>query len=157
MSKIKHESREEKFKRHSEGEHLEIGGFRFTESSTQVPEGSVLIRHEVHGWPIYQRGTLIRLNGEIWTMANEGHQNESGQWTKIRKINKTQLDKIKETIKNSGFFELPTRISENFRDGSAEVWFVNLDGEESKVLLRISKEERKPDALKKLEEVLQKF
>ncbi len=155
MARIKPEIVEDKNKNYSEGEYVEIGGFRFTENSKQIPEENVLIRHEVHGWPIYQSGTLVKSNGEVWTLAVEGHQGESGRWTKIKKLGKAKLDKLKELIRNSDFFKLPIKISESFKDGSAEVWFANLDGEEHKILMRVFNEEKKPEVLKKLDETLQ--
>ena len=45
VTRIKTKILEEKRNTYSEGEYLEIGGFRFTENSKQIPEENVLIRH----------------------------------------------------------------------------------------------------------------
>lgn len=155
MTRIKPEVVENKSKNYSEGEYLDIGGFRFTENSKQIPEESVLVRHEVHGWPVYQNGTLVKKNGEVWTLASEGHQGQSGRWTLLKKLSKDRLGRIKEAIKKSGFFKLPAIISEQFKDGAAEVWFASMDGEDHRVLLRILSSKKKPDALKKMDLALQ--
>ena len=75
---------------------------------------------------------------------------------KGKKLNKNRLDKLKTEIKNSDFFKLPKKISEKFLDGSATVWYVNLDGRKHTVVVRLYDEE-KPDILKKLNTLLSKY
>jgi len=59
------------------------------------------------------------------------------QWIDVRKLSAEEVETIKESIRKSGIFDLPSRILINYckEDPGTQIWTIDLDGQIHRVVL----------------------
>lgn len=59
------------------------------------------------------------------------------QWVDVRKLSAEELEKVREAVRGSGIFDLPSRILINYckEDPPTQIWTLDLDGQIHRVVL----------------------